>query len=74
MTEMVEPRVNGRFGTFSMPITAEIPERFAIELTCKKDPTVDSRYALVHRLDLAVGADGAPVAVGGNDDFSDFLK
>ena len=72
-TDGVAPRANGRFGTFTLPISETIPERFAIELTCIENPEADSRYALVHRLDLVPGKDGTPVA-GGNDDFSDFLK
>jgi hypothetical protein len=73
-TDAVEARKNGKFGTFRLAITSGIPERFSLELTCKADPTVDSQYALVHRADLAIGTDGASVSVGGNDDFSDFLK
>lgn len=73
-TDTVEARKNGRFGSFTLLIAENIPERFAVELTCKAHPEVDSHYALVHRLDLAVTADGTPVAAGGNDDFSDFLK
>ena len=73
-TDTVEARQNGRFGTFRLAITSGIPERFALELTCRAHPEVDSRYALVHRLDLAVSEDGTAVANGGNDDFSDFLK
>ena len=73
-TDAVEARKNGKFGTFRLAITSGIPERFSLELTCKADPTVDSQYALVHRADLAIGTDGATVSVGGNDDFSDFLK
>lgn len=73
-TEEVEARQNGKFGTFRLAITSGIPERFAITLTCKAHPETNSRYALVHRTDLAMGEDGTPVAAGGNDDFSDFLK
>ena len=73
-TDTVEARKNGRFGTFSLPITAEIPERFALELTCAAHPEVNSRYALVHRLDLSVNEGKTTAAAGGNDDFADFLK
>ena len=73
-TETVEARKNGRFGTFSLPITAQIPERFSIELTCAAHPEANSRYALVHRLDLSMNEGKTSAAMGGNDDFSDFLK
>ena len=74
VTEAVAPRTNGRFGRFSLPITAEMPERVAVELTCKEDSAVNSVYSLVHRLDLLDGVGNGFVAVSGNDDFSDFLK
>jgi beta-mannosidase len=74
VTEAVAPRTNGRFGRFSLPITAEMPERVAVELTCKEDSAVNSVYSLVHRLDLLDGVGNGFVAVIGNDDFSDFLK
>ena len=73
-TETVEARQNGKFGTFRLAVTSGIPERFALELTCKAHPETDSHYALVHRTDLAMGEGGTVVAAGGNDDFSDFLK
>lgn len=74
MTEEVEARKNGKFGTFRLAITSGIPERFAITLTCKAHPEADSRYALVHRMDLHAGEGSTTHATGGNDDFSDFLK
>ena len=51
-----------------------MPERVAVELTCKEDSAVNSVYSLVHRLDLLDGVGNGFVAVSGNDDFSDFLK
>ena len=73
-TEQVEARQNGRFGTFRLAITSQIPERFALELTCNSHPETNSRYALVHRLDLNANGQSTAATAGGNDDFSDFLK
>jgi 6-phosphofructokinase 1 len=72
--KMVEARKNGKFGTFRLAITSGIPERFSLELTCAAHPEANSRYALVHRLDLSLNEGKTSAATGGNDDFSDFLK
>lgn len=74
MTDAVEPRANGRFGTFTLPITEKIPERFSIELCCHAHPETNSTYSLVHRLDSDTNGTAQSAAEGGNDDFSDFLK
>jgi beta-mannosidase len=73
-TDAVEARKNGKFGTFRLAITSGIPERFSLELTCAAHPEANSRYALVHRLDLSLNEGKTSAATGGNDDFSDFLK
>ena len=73
-TDAVEARKNGKFGTFRLAITSGIPERFSLELTCAAHPEANSRYALVHRLDLSLNEGKTSAAMGGNDDFSDFLK
>jgi len=73
-TDTVDARKNGKFGTFTLPIAATIPERFSIELTCKAHPETNSTYALVHRLTAAEGQNDAVRGTGDRDDFSDFLK
>lgn len=71
-TDAVAARANGRFGTFTLPITADIPERFSLALHSAAHPETDSVYALVHRL-IPASEQGDGVAEQG-DDFSDFLK
>ena len=51
-TGAVGERSNGKFGEFNLLVNKEIPERFAIELICETNPEMNSRYQLVHRLDL----------------------
>ncbi len=72
-TESVASRKNGKFGTFELPITADIAERFAISLECEGHPEWDSIYSLVHNTVLE-----NPTTASGEDrdsnDFSDFLK
>lgn len=70
-TEAVEPRKNGKFGSFDFVIPAKLPERFTIALECAEHPEWNSTYELVHNTIVRV----SPVATaGGDNSFSDFLK
>ena len=71
-TEAVAARKNGKFGSFTFTVPAELPERFTITLECAEHPEWNSSYDLVHN---TVAKDPSIVTVdGANDDFSDFLK
>ncbi len=65
-----DARANAAGGTFAFAVTPDLPERFAIELSCG-DQTVSSTYHFVHNC-VAVQAKDAHAEV--SDDFSDFLR
>ena len=72
-TAEVAPRANGKFGSFTLDIPAELTERFSISLECEGHADWNSTYALVHNVSPdAHRADN--LKSDGNDDFSDFLK
>lgn len=72
-TEEVAPRKNGKFAGFTLKITDEIPERFAISLECKENPALNSLYRFVRNTTLS-NIKKTHTILGDNDDFSDFLK
>ncbi len=72
-TAEVAPRKNGKFGSFTLDVPADLSERFSIVLECDEHPEWRSEYALVHN--IAADAQKADYRNGdGNDDFSDFMK
>ncbi len=71
-TETVAARRNGKFGSFDFVVPADLPERFAIALTCAAHPEWNSTYHLVHNTTVTEAS--AETVYGSGDDFSDFLK
>lgn len=49
-TGAVAPRSNGKFGGFTLPITEDLPERFAVTVECEARPEWNSTYRFVHRV------------------------
>jgi beta-mannosidase len=72
-TDAVNARENGRFGSFTLPITDAVTERFSLQLVCPEDHALDSRYDFVCNHVLKKSAETVSKN-GENDDFSDFLR